>query len=201
MKVAEILQEEVQIEPITITNQDGSWLVSTKATKSATIDALTKMVYKIDGLKSVEKLTTKSGKETNYLSFAKNRPNGFIVKFKDGKDMDLNDLLHKAQKSVERTAKAKADHKAKEPERRKAMAAFKAADRKEDLKKYDELYGKGTWNRVTYKQEGGDDGYQYVLRVDGKAKFNGLTRREAMSYKTSEVNALAKKEKLGKYKE
>lgn len=33
--------------------------------------------------------------------------------------------------------------------------------------------------KVTYRQEDGDDGYCYVLRVDGRAILNGLTLREA----------------------
>lgn len=33
--------------------------------------------------------------------------------------------------------------------------------------------------KVTYRQEGGDDGYCYVLRVDGIARYTGLTRRQA----------------------
>ena len=35
--------------------------------------------------------------------------------------------------------------------------------------------------KVTYRQEGGDDGYCYVIRVDGVARCAGLTRREARS--------------------
>jgi len=33
--------------------------------------------------------------------------------------------------------------------------------------------------RVTARQEGGDDGYQYVVRVDGRMVANGLTKGEA----------------------
>jgi hypothetical protein len=33
--------------------------------------------------------------------------------------------------------------------------------------------------KVTYRQEGGDDGYCYVLRVDGRAVCNGMQRSEA----------------------
>jgi hypothetical protein len=58
---------------------------------------------------------------------------------------------------------------------------------------YDKIYGKGTWNRVTYKQEDGDDGYSYVVRVDGRERWNGLTKREAEYYKRREVTELAKK--------
>jgi len=37
--------------------------------------------------------------------------------------------------------------------------------------------------RVTARQEGGDDGYQYVVRVDGCTKINGLNKRMADYYK------------------
>ena len=33
--------------------------------------------------------------------------------------------------------------------------------------------------RVTARQEGGDDGYHWVVRVDGRMVMNGLTKREA----------------------
>lgn len=37
--------------------------------------------------------------------------------------------------------------------------------------------------KVTYKQEGGDDGYCYVVRVDGNPYVSGCTRGEAQAYK------------------
>jgi hypothetical protein len=38
--------------------------------------------------------------------------------------------------------------------------------------------------KVTYRQEGGDDGYCYCVRVDGRAvSYADLTRRSAMSLK------------------
>jgi len=37
--------------------------------------------------------------------------------------------------------------------------------------------------RITAKQEGGDDGYCYAVRIDGKLYVNGLTRREVPYYK------------------
>lgn len=36
--------------------------------------------------------------------------------------------------------------------------------------------------RVTFRQEGGNDGAQYAVRVDGKLKINGLTKREAVHH-------------------
>lgn len=33
--------------------------------------------------------------------------------------------------------------------------------------------------RVRIKQEGGDDGYCWVMRIDGRAVYNGMQRREA----------------------
>lgn len=35
--------------------------------------------------------------------------------------------------------------------------------------------------KATAKQEGGDDGYCYVVRVNGKEYFNGLTPRSERS--------------------
>ena len=52
--------------------------------------------------------------------------------------------------------------------------------------KEDARYGR----RVGYRQEGGDDGYQYVVRVDGVPKWSGLTRSEAAYYKRQEIKRL-----------
>lgn len=45
--------------------------------------------------------------------------------------------------------------------------------------------------KVTYRQEGGDDGYCYVIRVDGIARCAGLTRREAQWEKERYLRAWA----------
>jgi hypothetical protein len=90
-------------------------------------------------------------------------------------------------------------YKAAAPARKAEAAKYQAEKRKNNLAEYEKKYGKGTWNRVTYKQEGGDDGYSYVLRVDGRSKYSGLTQREAMYYKELEVDKLAKAAGLGKY--
>lgn len=37
--------------------------------------------------------------------------------------------------------------------------------------------------KITAKQEGGDDGYCYVIRIDGKEFVNGLTRHQLTYYK------------------
>jgi hypothetical protein len=38
--------------------------------------------------------------------------------------------------------------------------------------------------KITARQEGGDDGYQYVIRVDGRVFVTGLHRSEVQYYKT-----------------
>lgn len=54
-------------------------------------------------------------------------------------------------------------------------------------------------SRVKTRQVGGDDGYQYMVFVDGRAVIKGLTRSEATFYVNQEIDRLAKKEKMGKY--
>lgn len=48
--------------------------------------------------------------------------------------------------------------------------------------------------KITYRQEDGDDGYCYVLRIDGRMHLNGLTRREAIAEKEHILTKLAFKE-------
>lgn len=50
---------------------------------------------------------------------------------------------------------------------------------------------RGKYERaVGYRQEGGDDGYHYVVRSYGRAIMNGLTRTEAEYCKDREVKRL-----------
>ena len=107
----------------------------------------------------------------------------------------VDKAIAKVHAEQERNAKYKADA----PKRKAEAAKYAAEKRKEDMAEYDKKYGKGTWKRVTYRQEGGDDGYAYVVRVDGRAKWDGLTQRQAMYHKEQEVDAIAKREGLGKY--
>lgn len=113
----------------------------------------------------------------------------------------LQAAVDKAIAKVHAEQKKVVKYKADAPKRKAEASKYQAEKRKKDLAEYEKKYGKGTWGRVTYKQEGGDDGYAYVVRVDGRAKWNGLTQREAMHYKEREVDALAKAAGLGKYVE
>ncbi len=45
--------------------------------------------------------------------------------------------------------------------------------------------------RVTFRQVGGDDGYHYAVFVDGRRTYAGLTRSEAIYYKSLAVKELA----------
>lgn len=47
--------------------------------------------------------------------------------------------------------------------------------------------------KITAKQEGGDDGFCYVVRVDGKVYQTGLTRREVPHYKEQALREWNKK--------
>lgn len=57
--------------------------------------------------------------------------------------------------------------------------------------------------KITAKQEGGDDGYQYVIRVNGKAAYSGLTRSELPYYKAQALKnyeaAIAKSAGASRY--
>lgn len=58
-----------------------------------------------------------------------------------------------------------------------------------EMKAYRDLREKNS-KRVKYCQEGGDDGYCYVVRVDGSIRWSGLTRREAHYYRAKEIHNL-----------
>ena len=140
-----------------------------------------------------------SAKSGPIVKLFDNRPQGLVFFGVDQETVQA--AADDAVARVEKEVKAQAKHKADAPKRRAEASKFAADERKRDMAEYDKLYGKGTWNRVKYKQEGGDDGYSYVVHVDSRSKWNGLTKREAMHYKKTEVEAIAKKEKLGKYAE
>ena len=171
--------------------EDGWFLVSCKAATSGVLAATMKtMVYQ--AWKKKYQLKSKTGL-TITTDF---KGTGFKVK---ATKEQVDTLINTATSSADRNAKAAIKKKETAPERKKAAAKVSAVERKADLEKYDKLYGKGTWNKVTYRQEGGDDGYQYVVKVNGRAVMHGLTRSSAMHQKKVEVDKLAKAGKLGKY--
>lgn len=112
---------------------------------------------------------------------------------------NLQAAVDKAIAKVQKEIKSNEKRKAEAPKRKAEAAKYQAEKRKTDLAEYDKKYGKGTWKRITYRQEGGDDGYSYVVRVDGRAKWNGLTQRQAMYYKEIEADKIAKDQGIGKY--
>lgn len=203
MKVLELFETVLaagEVMPITVTANNGSFTVGTTAKSGPTLDVIFKVWDAFDGKRGV---TTKSkaGLELNAHRMLKNRPNGFVIKFDkpEGMKEKIEATVEKMVASIQKQVKSNAAYKAKAPERKKEASKANAEYHKAELAGYAEKYGKGTWGRVTYKQEGGDDGYSYVVRVDGRPKWNGLTQREAMHYKTREVDDIAKKEKLGQY--
>lgn len=57
---------------------------------------------------------------------------------------------------------------------------FSFSDRREREKELQKLYRK---HKITARQEGGNDGYCYVIRINGRKFVNGLTRAELPYYK------------------
>ena len=207
MKIQELFESVLGTDTYTVTKQaDGSFVVGTKASRGPVLD-MAYWIFKEVAAKEGVTVFTKSGKALpntpDSRLFVLNRKPNLVYKFEDPADAEkiLNAAIANAAKKVEKEQAEKQKHKEEAPLRKKQAAAHAAERRKADLAKYDAKYGKGTWNRVTYRQEGGDDGYQYVLRVDGKAKLAGLTQREAMYQKERAVNDIAKREKLGQYAE
>lgn len=207
MKINELLTEaktaKGELQPITVTGGDGGkFTVHTDAKSGPTLDAIFK-IYKAFDKKRGVSMKFKSGKDIDLSKMLSNRPNGFILIFADpeGAKEKIEAAIEKATGAQARQMKSDAKYKADAPKRAKEKAAYDAVKRKATSADQAEKYGKGTWGRVTYKQEGGDDGYQYVLRVDGQPKYRGLTQREASWRKEQEVDAIAKREKLGKYAE
>lgn len=207
MKIQELFESVLGTDTYTVTKQDdNSFVVGTKATKGPILDSAY-YIFKVVAPKKGVTVFTKLGKplpnDPRSALFIMARKPNLVYKFEDPSNAEeiLKNAIDAAAKRVEKEQAAKKKHKEEAPLRKKQAAARAAERRKADLAKYDAKYGKGTWNRVTYRQEGGDDGYQYVLRVDGKAKFSGLTQREAMYRKEQAVNDIAKREKLGQYAE
>lgn len=207
MKIQELFESVLGTDTYTVTKQaDGSFVVGTKTTRGPVLDMAYQIFKEVAAKKGVT-VFTKSGKALpntpDSRLFVLSRKPNLVYKFEDPTDAEkiLNAAIANAAKKVEKEQAEKQKYKDEAPLRKKATAEYAAKRRKDEMAKYDELYGKGTWNRVTYRQEGGDDGYSYVLRVDRKAKLSGLTQREAMYQKKREVDNIAKREKLGKYAE
>lgn len=50
--------------------------------------------------------------------------------------------------------------------------------------------------RVTMRQIDGDDGFQWCVLVDGRVKWNGMTRAEASWRRKQEIEILEANERL-----
>lgn len=46
--------------------------------------------------------------------------------------------------------------------------------------------------KITIRQIGGDDGYQWAVLIDGRVKWDGMSRNEARWRRQQEVEALEK---------
>jgi hypothetical protein len=201
MKVQELFESAPSIGTINVAKAGDGFAVTASAKSGPVVQGIFHVWKQFVGKKGV-KITMKSGKELGKMDGLKildNRPQGLL--FYGVEQQALEDAAKKAVAKIEKEQASKTKYKADAPKRKAEASKFASEQRKKDMAEYDAKYGKGTWKRVTYKQEGGDDGYSYVVRVDGRAKWNGLSQREAMSYKQREVDEIAKKEKLGKYAE
>lgn len=205
MKISELFEaaDAETFEPIVVTdNGAGKFTIKTTAKRGPTLSVIAKVYMAIEKRKD---LTAKSlsGLPLSISKVLTNKPSGFVVIYTnpEGGKEKLEAYIESAKAKVEREVSSAAKLKASAPERKKEASKHYAARRKEDIAAYDKAYGKGTWNRVTYKQEGGDDGYQYVVRVDGRVIMNGLNLRSAEHQKSKAVIAIAKKEKLGQFAE
>lgn len=209
MKVTELFEaEEKDIGTLEIQGDGDELTVKCTATSGRMLSGLywvwsevgkkhgVKTTMMIKSRYGTAKPTVVSGNEAGGLIIDR-RPTRLIFSGID--KQTLQAAVDKAIEKVHREIKADAKYKAEAPKRKAEASKYASQKRKEDMTKYTKLYGKGTWNRVTYRQEGGDDGYSYVVRVDGRAKWNGLTQREAMYYKEREVDELAKTLGIGKY--
>ena len=205
MKLTELYEavENDKLEPVTITAKgEDSFIVGTKVTKGPSLDQLFYIWKDFEKKKGVT-MKSKSGLPLNFDRMFKSKPNGIVLTFKDveGAKEAIEASMERATAKVTKELKSKGDWKAGAEDRKKEASKASSAQRAIDLKKYEQLYGKGTWNRVTYRQEGGDDGYCYVVRVDGRTLCTGQTLSQAMYEKRAAVDDLAKKYKLGKYAE
>lgn len=203
MKISELFEavEDDKLEPVTITPKgEKSFIVGTKASKGPSLEQIYWVWKDFDSKKNTS-TRSKAGLPLTINRMLNSKPNGIVITFTDadGAKEALEASVAKATAKVLKDVKSKATWKAGADDRKKVASKASSAQRAVDLKKYEELYGKGTWNRVTYRQEGGDDGYCYVVRIDGKTLCTGQTLNQAMHEKKKAVDDLAKKGKLGKY--
>jgi hypothetical protein len=200
MKVSELFEEQA-LGTLSV-SPSGDGFVVNASSKVGPIVSAVFYVWKAIGSKKGVTVKMKSGKTVDKnmaLRLLDTRPQGLVFFGVD--EATVKAAADAAVAKVQKDVKSKEKHKASAPQRKAEASKYASEKRKKDLGEYEKKYGKGTWGRVTYRQEGGDDGYQYVVRVDGRSKWNGLSQREAMHYKEREVDALAKAGGLGKYAE
>lgn len=200
MKVSELLFEArftdadlVSEKDLRVEEQpDGTFKVSVGVTSGPLINLIRTLAYA-----TPSRIKTKSGGELP--RWDKFKANGIIVKVPN-RDT-LNKMIERAIKTHNKYVKQDVKWAAGADDRKKEASKRSAEDAKQRKAELEAEFGKGTAARVKYRQEGGDDGYQYVVRVDGVKRWDGLTQREAMYYARKEMDEIAKERKIGKYEE
>lgn len=91
--------------------------------------------------------------------------------------------LAKELVSMKKEIAANIKHKAGAPARKKEAAKYYAQTAKANKEILYKKWGKDIVDRVTARQIGGDDGFQWNVLIDGRPMINGFTQREVPHYK------------------
>lgn len=200
MRVSELFEAastEVKVSDVKVTDMgDGKFKVAVAPTSGPLVLLIKNIIY---ALPSEERgsITSKAGLKIGDMSSFK--ANGFIMA---ASKAAVEKAVANGVKKFNDNEQEKNKRKEEAPARKAAMAKSGAAARKISASGDAEKYGKGTLDRIKFKQVGGDDGYCYALFIDGrKTGYTGMTKSEAEFEKRQMAEKIAKKEKLGKWAE
>jgi hypothetical protein len=202
---AESQYSPLSIDQFTITSKEATnkanqvgLVITAPETAGSSVQVIKLLAYSAPGHKDVDLAASVSGTILNWKTLGKFKSNKIWIFFKPGVDeASARDTITKL---IEDGIKKNSDHQSERaarqadaPARKKEMAKLSAQDAKANKERLYNKWGKNIVDRVTVKQIGGDDGYQWNVLVDGRPLYSGLTRREVRYYKSLAYDWLAKK--------
>lgn len=180
---------------VIIVNGDTATIAS-KEPRGQGVTAINRAAYAARKTPGVTATRTQAGRDLNdpknMLKFTAPK---FTITTSGNAEQIANSIVANAIKTVNSELSQRQASKAAAPERAKAASKFSAQRKKSNDAEIAAKLGltPADMKRVTYRQVGGDDGYQYNVFIDGRSIVNGLTLAEVPYYKMRAYEIIAKR--------
>lgn len=170
-------------------------IIASKEPRGQATTAIKRAVYIARKKQGVTSVRTQAGKDLNdYANMSKFMATKFTITTSGDAEQIANAIVNDAIITVNDELSRRQQSKAGAPTRNAAASKSNAVYNKSKNAEVGAKLGLTPKDmaRVTAKQVGGDDGYQYNVFIDGRSMISGLTRSEVPHYKMQAYKAIAK---------